>query len=69
MSVQPVLIDGQWRPAQASASFQACHPPTGEYLPDDYPVSSWPDCEAALQAATAAAVSCATLPSTNWRVS
>lgn len=55
MNPQPVLIDGQWRPAQASGWFQAAHPLTGDNLPDVYPVSSWLDGEAALQAATAAA--------------
>ena len=36
----PVLVAGQWRPSQASGSFQADNPSTGEPLPPVYPVSS-----------------------------
>ena len=55
MSLQPVLIGGQWRPAQSSGSFFAENPTTGERLPDEFPISEWADCEAALNAATQAA--------------
>jgi len=55
MSVQRILIAGEWRPAVARSSFRAEHPATGELLPDEFPVSSWADCDAALAAATAAA--------------
>ena len=55
MSSQPVLIDGQWRAAQATSTFQATNPTTGKVLPELYPVSSWSDCEAALAAAVQAA--------------
>ena len=51
----PVLIAGQWRPADASKTFQADNPTTREAIPDEYPVSSWADCDAALDAAVAAA--------------
>jgi NADP-dependent aldehyde dehydrogenase len=54
MTVQPVLINGQWRDAVATSTFRAENPATCEPLPDEYPVSSWKDCEAALEAATAA---------------
>ncbi len=50
-----VLINGQWREADASGDFQAENPATRELLPERYPISSWPDCEAALNAAVAAA--------------
>ena len=56
MTLQKVLIAGQWRDAQATKSFQADNPATKEALPDEYPVSSWEDCDAALAAAAAAAV-------------
>jgi NADP-dependent aldehyde dehydrogenase len=50
MTVQPVLIAGEWRPAQNPASiFQATNPATKSYLPDSYPASSLADVEAALQ--------------------
>ena len=55
MSCLPVLIDGQWRPAVRSSSFNACNPQTGESLDESYPVSDWADCDAALEAATVAA--------------
>ncbi len=55
MTCHPVLIAGQWRPAEAKATFQACNPSTRKWLPDEYPVSRWDDCDAALAAATEAA--------------
>lgn len=54
MSLQPVLIAGQWRPAQASGSFHAENPATGEPLPGEFPISTWADCDAALSAAAEA---------------
>src|SRR5690349_10501691 len=55
MSLQPVLIAGQWRTANAAGTFRAENPATGKLLPDEFPVSTWGDCEAALDAAVAAA--------------
>jgi NADP-dependent aldehyde dehydrogenase len=55
MSLQPVLIAGQWRAAKAGGSFRAENPATGEMLPDEFPVSAWADCDAALGAAAEAA--------------
>jgi NADP-dependent aldehyde dehydrogenase len=51
--VQPVLIGGQWRDAHASSTFHAEDPQTGEALPDQYPVSTWEDCDEALTVAAA----------------
>jgi NADP-dependent aldehyde dehydrogenase len=62
MSVQPVLIAGEWRPAKASGSFRAENPATGEQLPHEFPVSSWADCDAVLNAATEAAMSLHAVP-------
>ncbi|MCH5375923.1 MAG: aldehyde dehydrogenase (NADP(+)), partial [Planctomycetes bacterium] len=62
MTTQPILIDGQWREANASGSFQADDPALGEQLPDRYPVSGWGDCDAALDAAAAAFQVMRTLP-------
>lgn len=50
----PVLIGGKWRAACWSGSFRAENPATAQPLPDEYPISTWDDCEAALDAATAA---------------
>ncbi len=55
MSTQPVLIAGQWRPADATGVFQADNPATAQPLAPIFPVSSWADVDRALQAATAAA--------------
>ena len=51
----PVLIAGAWRPAAASGTFRAENPGTGETLPDGFPISTWADCDAALDAAVGAA--------------
>jgi NADP-dependent aldehyde dehydrogenase len=60
--MQPVLINGKWREAAASGSFQAYNPTTKDPLPDDYPVSSWADCDVALNAAMEAAKHLRRLP-------
>jgi NADP-dependent aldehyde dehydrogenase len=51
----PVLVDGRWRPAAAAGTFRAVNPATGEFLPEEYPISSWTDIEAALEAGRRAA--------------
>lgn len=53
--VQPVLVGGRWRPAQSLGVFYAVNPASGEPLPDLYPISSWQDCDEALDAAVEAA--------------
>lgn len=55
MPLHRVLIAGEWRASQSSGTFRAHNPATGEPLPDEYPVSSWADCDAALAAAHQAA--------------
>lgn len=50
-----VLINGQWRDADATGTFQATDPNTNTLLPETFPVSSWQDCDAALDAAVEAA--------------
>jgi len=62
MSQAPVLIAGQWRVAKSSSGFHAENPATGEKLPAEFPISNWPDCETALDAAAASAVVLRTLP-------
>jgi alpha-ketoglutaric semialdehyde dehydrogenase len=51
MSLQNVLIAGQWRPAKSSGKFRAENPATREPLPAEFPVSTWDDCDAAIAAA------------------
>tara|TARA_R110002096_G_scaffold4493_14_gene20884 strand:+ start:7768 stop:9336 length:1569 start_codon:yes stop_codon:yes gene_type:complete len=51
---QPVLIAGEWRAAHSSSTFHAENPATKSPLPDEYPVSAWADCDAALDSAAAA---------------
>lgn len=63
-SVQPVLIAGIWRNSEASGTFQASNPQTGEKLADVYPISKWADCEAALSAAWTAFEQLRALPPT-----
>jgi alpha-ketoglutaric semialdehyde dehydrogenase len=60
--LHPVLIAGQWRPAEATQTFQAENPTTREPLPEAYPVSSWRDCDDALRSASSAAVAMREMP-------
>jgi NADP-dependent aldehyde dehydrogenase len=55
MSIQQVLIAGQWCDADKSGTFRADNPATKAALPDEYPVSTWSDCDKVLQAASEAA--------------
>ena len=49
--MEKVLLDGQWREANASGGFRAENPTAKSPLPAEYPVSTWADCDAALSAA------------------
>ncbi|MGY1631840.1 aldehyde dehydrogenase family protein [Geodermatophilus sp. SYSU D01186] len=51
--VRPVLLDGEWLPADTVDSFTARNPRTGEEL-GAYPVSAWADLDRALTAGTRA---------------
>ncbi len=62
MSPEPVLIAGKWRESERTGTFQAANPATGEFLPPLYPVSSWSDCEAALNSAHAAFLEMLSMP-------
>ena len=61
-SPQPVLIDGQWRSADSSGSFRSEDPARRTPVTDEFPVSTWRDCDAALNAARSAAEELAELP-------
>ena len=49
-----VLIAGRWQDSDASSTFQADNPAEASPIPEDYPVSSWAECEKALDAAVTA---------------
>jgi 2,5-dioxopentanoate dehydrogenase len=55
MALHKVLIAGEWRASNASGTFHPHNPATGQPLPEEYPVSAWADCDAALAAASRAA--------------
>ncbi|QDV86709.1 aldehyde dehydrogenase (NADP(+)) [Planctomycetes bacterium TBK1r] len=57
-----VLLAGTWRDADSVGTFQATNPNTNEKLPTEFPISSWADCDAALDAAAGAAREMRTLP-------
>lgn len=57
MSVHPLLINGEWRPAEDPVgTFQTENPATGETLPGEYPVSRFDELERMLEAGREAAV-------------
>ena len=61
-AVRPVLIAGQWREGTHQNTFQATDPNKNETLAAEFPVSTWEDCDAALEAAADAARSLRRLP-------
>ena len=61
-TVEPVLINGQWRAAVSAETFQATDPSTGKPHRAVWPVSQWNDVDAALNAAVAAAAEMAAVP-------
>lgn len=60
---QTVLVSGEWIQSDATGQFQSSNPTTCQTLPEQYPVSSWADCERILDAATDAAKQLRQLPS------
>lgn len=54
MPIHKVLIGGTWRDSDATGTFQADDPQAAAAIAEDYPVSSWSECEAALDAAVVA---------------
>ncbi|MEM9940714.1 MAG: aldehyde dehydrogenase (NADP(+)) [Planctomycetota bacterium] len=51
MTIHKVLIDGSWVESDSTSTFQPSNPKTATLIEDQYPVSSWKDCEKALDAA------------------
>jgi len=60
--MQNILIAGRWQPSQGTASFTAVDPKTKQPLPERYPVSPWDEIAAALDAASAAALTVRSWP-------
>lgn len=61
-TLRPVLIAGHWRGASVADTFQATDPNKNTKLDAEFPVSSWDDCDAALDAAVDAASELRKLP-------
>jgi alpha-ketoglutaric semialdehyde dehydrogenase len=55
MTVQQVLIDGQWTVSTGISTFQAVNPRTREPLPGKYPISPWSEIVRAIESASRAA--------------
>jgi len=53
-ATEKIWIGGAWRQADASDTFEAFNPATGEPVGGAYPVSNWSDCDQALEAAAEA---------------
>jgi NADP-dependent aldehyde dehydrogenase len=51
MSMQQVLIDGQWRASAGTQTFQPVNPATEEAFAEQYPISPWPEIEHAIESA------------------
>lgn len=51
---QPVLIAGEWRASSGSRRFHAVNPLSRQSIPTEFPLSSWEDCDRALDAAATA---------------
>lgn len=62
MMAQKILLNGRWVTAQSSGTFQAENPATATLIPEQYPISTWEDIDAALDAATTAFAAMQSLP-------
>ena len=55
MATAQIFVAGEWVDAASTGEFTAENPSTGEQLPEAFPISSWRDCDRALDAAAVAA--------------
>ncbi|MFO1004373.1 MAG: aldehyde dehydrogenase (NADP(+)) [Planctomycetaceae bacterium] len=55
MSVQPILVNGQWRASAGKETFQAVDPSNKQPLAEKFPISPWAEIEEVIQHASAAA--------------
>ncbi|WP_105101570.1 aldehyde dehydrogenase (NADP(+)) [Microbulbifer pacificus] len=60
--IAPVLIADEWRQAAETGRFQPDNPSTASPIDRTYPISSWRDCEAALEASCRAANALRSIP-------
>jgi 2,5-dioxopentanoate dehydrogenase len=63
MKVEQVWIAGKWCDAASTSSYSAVNPSTGVELPGKFPISTWSDCESALNASVEAARALRTISS------
>ncbi len=61
-TVRRVFVSGNWQDSKHRETFQATNPNTAEKLSPTFPISSWDDCDAALDAAAQAAVELRRIP-------
>lgn len=61
-TVRPVLVAGSWRDAAHQKTFRATDPNSNSAIDIEFPVSTWDDCDAALDAAVEAARELRQLP-------
>ena len=50
-ATRKIFVNGRWQEAAAVGVFQARNPMTGQLLSPRFPISSWEDCDSALDAA------------------
>lgn len=55
MTLQKILLAGKWTESAGKQRFHAVNPKTTEPLPEEYPISPWPEIERVLESAAAAA--------------
>ena len=60
-----VLIAGKWQASDSTGTFQADDPAAAAPIEDKYPISSWAECETALNAATEAFQKLRSMPREN----
>ena len=62
MSVQPILINGQWRASAGTELFQAVDPSTKQPLAEQFPISPWSEIEEAIRHSAVAAATVRSWP-------
>src|SRR5687767_10344178 len=63
MATQPILLAGKWQQSNSVETFRAEDPAQCAPSADTYPISTWRECEAALDAARRAHEELSTMPS------
>lgn len=60
-----ILLNGRWQPANGAGAFRAIDPTTRAPIGEDYPISRWEDCVAAMESAQEAAADLEEVPVEN----